>query len=570
VVLVDYYLGAHNGAELIAAATQAGVQAPMLLLTGQGSYEVDVEAMQAGAVDYLSKLEINPALLERSIRYAIDRKQAERSLQVSEQRLRMAQEAGQIGSFEWDPARRLSTWSPQAYRLMGILEGAPDFETQWKAAVHPADRADVAASGERCDAAGTLEMEFRYFHPADSAPMGAPANPRWFYLKARRMEREDGRPVILGIFQDITGRKETELALEAANASLRERERALRESEERFRVALRSAPITVFSLDRELRYTWVFQPQHGFDASLLLGRRLDELVEPHLAVELLAIERRVIEQGESIHMELPVEISGQRSHWIGSLEPARDAQGNITGLVGSAMEVTNLRRLEQEQVEQATRMEVQRRLLEHREMERQQIARDLHDGPIQTLIALLFSLKSVVDAFRPGEPPAALNEVRGDLQALVTELREVCNQLRPPSLVQFGLEHAIRSHAGAFQEKNDALKIHLDLKEEGERLPSGVRLALYRIYQESVNNVVRHSHASELTVRLRVDGRQALLETRDNGVGFSLPKDWVSLARDGHLGLVGMKERAEAVGGVLQVETRPGQGARLRVVVPLP
>ncbi len=92
---------------------------------------------------------------------------------------------------------------------------------------------------------------------------------------------------------------------------------------------------------------------------------------------------------------------------------------------------------------------------------------------------------------------------------------------------------------------------------------------LFRICQEALTNAAKHAQASEVRIRLAVTRSQVSLEIRDNGGGFVVPADWVELARQGHLGLVGMRERAEAVGGSMEISSQPGQGTRIQVVVPL-
>ena len=96
-----------------------------------------------------------------------------------------------------------------------------------------------------------------------------------------------------------------------------------------------------------------------------------------------------------------------------------------------------------------------------------------------------------------------------------------------------------------------------------------MRTILFRIYQEALNNVVRHANASAVTVRFRLGGRRALLEVQDNGAGFDLPGHWIDLARKGHLGLVGAMERARDIGGRMRIKTAPGQGTLIQAVVPI-
>jgi signal transduction histidine kinase len=135
--------------------------------------------------------------------------------------------------------------------------------------------------------------------------------------------------------------------------------------------------------------------------------------------------------------------------------------------------------------------------------------------------------------------------------------------------MKFGLARAITAHADSFQGKHPDLRLHLEIEQDNAALPEANRLTLYRIYQEALNNILKHAQASEVWIRLRMEAHGAALEIQDNGEGFILPGQWLDLARQGHLGLVGMQERAEAVGGAFQVHSRPGFGTTLYVSVPV-
>jgi signal transduction histidine kinase len=151
---------------------------------------------------------------------------------------------------------------------------------------------------------------------------------------------------------------------------------------------------------------------------------------------------------------------------------------------------------------------------------------------------------------------------------IVQELRVFCGELRPPTLTPFGLESTIQAHAEAFNRQHPEIELRLDLQPDGQMLPERVRLALFRIYQQAMANMLRHSGANRVAVRFNFDAEQALLEIEDNGKGFSVPSRWIDLVREGHLGLAGSAERAEAVGGKIQVESAPGRGTLLRAAVP--
>jgi signal transduction histidine kinase len=222
---------------------------------------------------------------------------------------------------------------------------------------------------------------------------------------------------------------------------------------------------------------------------------------------------------------------------------------------------------------EATRLH--RHLIDNVEADRLRLAQDLHDGPIQDLYSISYQLKEMLHPSSDGctevaAPTAqAITDMLETTQKVIDQLRGMCGELRPPTLIPFGLEKAIRSHIETIQRADPDLEISLDLMADDQNLPEGLRLALFRIYQHAVSNVVRHAHAQHLQVEFRFDHEQAELVVRDDGSGFGLPPRWEQLAQKGHFGLIGTAERVEAIGGELSVESSPGKGTEIRVRVPL-
>lgn len=247
------------------------------------------------------------------------------------------------------------------------------------------------------------------------------------------------------------------------------------------------------------------------------------------------------------------------------------ARDDPTQLMVMLDNISDQRRLEREQQENATQMELQRRLIEQSEMERGELARNLHDGPIQGLASLGFSIQIIKDILKEHgvDENANLDQMGADVRNLIKELRGICNDLRPPVLVRLGLRRALHENVVGLRERYPQTRITLELSDSPIDLPDPVAIALYRIYQQAMNNIERHAKASEVVVRLTIDSTRVQLEIQDNGRGFSDPVDWDEYARQGHLGLVGMRERAEAVGGKLELLSRPGEGVMVRVVIPL-
>jgi signal transduction histidine kinase len=210
-----------------------------------------------------------------------------------------------------------------------------------------------------------------------------------------------------------------------------------------------------------------------------------------------------------------------------------------------------------------------------KEDERRFLAHELHDELGQTLTALKLRLQ--LDA-RAGNR-AAVNLGVVDAVALVDELiarvRKMSVDLRPPLLDEVGLVPALR----AYLESQAALSgVAMDLEEGGrdagatsssERLPSDLEIICFRVAQESVTNVLRHASAQRLRVSIARNGSHVRLAVRDDGRGFDAASALDSAAAQGHLGVVGMRERVRSRGGTFHVASRPGEGTTVEVELPI-
>jgi len=209
-------------------------------------------------------------------------------------------------------------------------------------------------------------------------------------------------------------------------------------------------------------------------------------------------------------------------------------------------------------------VESRKSLAEGREHERLHIARELHDGPIQDLYA--FRLKfGNLDPTGIGE---SIDEMNQGILNVIHELRDLCILLRPPVLAYFGFEPAVRSLVNKFTIDYPGIDVFMNVQKGGPVLGDSQKIALYRILQEALNNVGQHSMADEVNIYYVIENGSVTLEVLDNGLGFSVPSRWVEFARNGHLGLLGMSERAESFGGNLEIQSTPGNGTLLRVTAP--
>lgn len=228
------------------------------------------------------------------------------------------------------------------------------------------------------------------------------------------------------------------------------------------------------------------------------------------------------------------------------------------------------KRLEEIRASRETLARTQRQLLRSREAERARLARELHDGPIQSLVGLNLQLGLLNAASSGGgESPALAEELeamRGEVRALLGELRAVCAALRPPMLDTLGLGAALRALTGEWSAESE-IPVDLELPpDEGlSALPDQVTVNLYRVVQEALTNVARHAEAETVRVRLTAASDLLTLTIHDDGRGFLAPDRLGELTAEGHFGLTGIQERVDLIGGTLEVTSAPGEGTTLRV-----
>jgi PAS domain S-box-containing protein len=269
-------------------------------------------------------------------------------------------------------------------------------------------------------------------------------------------------------------------------------------------------------------------------------------------IERYTIEKRVIRKdGASVWVHQVV-------FWV------RDVIDHSNFIVAMTEDISERKQMENDLAE------IRRRLVDRPEAERLYLSQELHDGPMQVLYGVSYKLKALdFEGNHSVEDERILSECYQTINQVIGELRGFASELRPPTLMTFGLEKAIRSHVEKFRKEHPELKVTLKLVPDGRSLPERVRLALFRIYQQSMANIIRHAHANKIQIRFNLDGQSARLEIEDNGCGFDVPERLVGLVRGGHLGLVGAAERAEAIGGKLTIASQPGKGTTILVAVNL-
>ena len=312
----------------------------------------------------------------------------------------------------------------------------------------------------------------------------------------------------------------------------------------------------------------------------------------------------LVEEGQVLRGEMIGVVPHGKGLWEAEREELRSleasllcpilARGNLTGIVvlgpkergrpytdeeadllltmvsGAAVAMENARMLESLRQRERAHDELLSRVVSAQEEERQRIAADLHDGVAQWLIWASYQAQ-VTSALASDTQSSGLREelkeVEDTIDSSVKELRRVLSGLRPPALEELGLPHALKKEVDSLQ--SEGIKGTFEVQGETVRLFPTVEIATYRLVQESLTNVRKHSRASSVEVQLFFGQDCLRIQVMDNGVGFNVFQTLKSAVSVGHMGLLGMRQRAESLGGELQVESREGSGTRVLLQVPL-
>jgi PAS domain S-box-containing protein len=370
---------------------------------------------------------------------------------------------------------------------------------------------------------------------------------KWLWLTGSAIGLVEGL-LIVGLVVNLRKRNQTE--------------RSLLESEARFRRLADTAPVMIWmsgpdKLCTDLNRSWLDFTGRPLEAELgngwAAGVHADDLAAC-VAAYTQAFERR-----EPYRMEYRLRRSDGEYRWVLACGVPRFApDGSFAGYVGSAVDVTD------QKTAQAALSSLSRRLMEAQDEERARVARGLHDDVGQQLGYLAFELELLRREDRQRRKAdrvlaSVLNLVRGASRSV----QDLSYQLHPAKLRLMGLVPVISSLVRELSRPTLSIAFVHDSVPDG--LPDDIALCLYRVVQEALQNVMKHSAATQVSVQLRGEAQGLTLSIADNGVGFSVDR-----TRTSGLGLLGMQERLRSVGGRCDISSRLGAGTTIDIVVPLP
>ncbi len=207
------------------------------------------------------------------------------------------------------------------------------------------------------------------------------------------------------------------------------------------------------------------------------------------------------------------------------------------------------------------------KIIASQEKERKRISREIHDGPAQMMANVLMRSDLIERTYRERGIDSAIKEIKelkGTVRDALSEVRRIIYDLRPMALDDLGIVPTLKKYLATMMEYNPKVQIHFNSTNCDERLPSDYEVSIFRLVQESVNNAIKHSSASEISVRIEWLKQHMNIAIKDNGIGFD-----VKSVTGNSFGLIGMKERIDLLKGTMEIKSGIGNGTLVYFKIPI-
>lgn len=343
----------------------------------------------------------------------------------------------------------------------------------------------------------------------------------------------------------------------------------LSESEIRFRSIAETATdgiITVNGAGCVVFWNTAATEIFGFDEKEVLGREIFQI----MPVEVMSDHARIFAEPEEslVHPSVGKTVEGTAcrkdgTHFPIELSLASWMTAGEVFFTAIIRDITVRKRIEQSLYNSEQELKaLSSRLLNAHELERKRIAYELHDGLGQILSAAMIGAKSLISAETPLRGPAPPDSLPAHIQAAIEEVRRISRDLRPSILDDLGIIAAIDAFCRDFEQLHRTITLRKAISCREHEIPAHLKIVVYRIIQEACTNVVRHSAAGTLTLRLTNQTGPIVLSISDNGAGFDVHTAYAAHGRG--LGLSSMRERVEYSGGRFHLESGPGRGTTVQ------
>ncbi|MFH1931466.1 MAG: ABC transporter substrate binding protein [Pseudomonadota bacterium] len=356
-------------------------------------------------------------------------------------------------------------------------------------------------------------------------------------------------------------------------------ETEVRTSEEKYQSLVESTEDSIYLLDRNCKYLFM-NKRHlsrlGMEAEKPVGRTYSEFHSEDDTKDFVGKVEKVFETGKSLYYEHR-SLRDSR-YFLRTLSPVKDPDGRVAGITIISKDITerkkaeeDLRRSNEELLkEHNQRMMLSKSLIELLEKDRKQIAMELHDEIGQTLTFLKMSLEMIHGKLKPGhsELETQITTAQERTIQAIKDVKNVSHGLWPATIDALGVVSSLRELFNEIQQQTD-MEIQFFSQGIPKRFEGEKELAIYRIAQEALVNIIRHARAKHVFVNLVKKDEMISLSVEDDGVGFDLDRTMKPSKKRGPLGLLIMRERAVQLDGEFTIESQHGKGTHLLVEIPL-
>ncbi len=463
----------------------------------------------------------------------------------------------------WNPfAEQLYGWKSAEVVGRNIMEITVSSQTEEEAKQH---MASVLAGGSW---AGEFQV-----HCKDGSHVAA-------FVTLSLVQDDDGQAIgLVGVSQDLR--------------SLKEAQGALRRKEEEFQAFANSLPELSWMVDGEGKVLWRNERWYEYTGTKpedMEDGGWESVYDAEILPSVLERWRESMRTGSDFEMEYPLRGADGTYRWfLTRIRPVRDGDGNVARWYGTATNIDEQRQLlqslseardelEKRVLERTTELqaateslhELSARLLQMRDDEQRRLARELHDSVGQLLAAIGMNIAVIASEANKLTPGTAkcVSENAELVNEVSREIRTISHLLHPPLLDEAGLASALRWYIEGFAKRS---RIHVDLEIPPDlgRMPNDSEIAMFRVVQECLTNIHRHSGSVTASIRVEKDRERLRLEVQDRGKGIAA-EQLRSLSRSGKIGVgfSGMRERLRQLGGTIEIESGD-EGTVVRAMLPI-
>lgn len=477
------------------------------------------------------------------------RKKQNEALRKSEVLLAQAERLANLGSWEYDVATKGLTWSKQFYRMLDFdPEAEPLKHDESHLVIHPEDLQTALRDFDLIETTGKpIENEMRF--------VTSKGDVRVFHSRAVAIKDDSARVTcIRGMSQDVTEQRQEEERVRKNEALLAQAEQIANLGSWEYdaktgRTALSKSLLRLYGIQSGDDFTakWYWERVHPGDRrrARMLERRGWRSRKPYVYM----VRFRGPNARTRVHLVRGVPLIG----------PSK----KVLGAIGVVQDVTDERRVIQDL------RRLSREIMRTRDEERRQTARALHESAGQSLAALKMTLSRLQDAVARNEEKAKdLFRAAVELtDTAVREVRTISYLMHPPLLDEAGLGAALRWYVTGFTDRS-GIEVALDMDEHLRRQSEEIETTIFRMVQEALTNIHRYSGSRRAWIRIALANGRIRAEIRDEGRGIAVDTRTRTKTAPPGVGIAGMRERIEQLGGTFEIESSPGCGTTLRAALP--